>query len=180
MEGAVRILWSLVEWSRGGSQNEQRACSGSCFSIGSTKSIRTLWVKIGPNWCLWMVVLIESRQIRPIALLKCEIRKHPCDHSLNLSSHCPSICYHFPGLFSLLFSVGFTQALLSLWIYFCLLPWLPFLSFPGLSFCLCGFLFSACFLAYLTRVFPSMLMLMNFLSLLYIVLLASFLVLLLC
>lgn len=154
MEGAVRILWSLVEWSRGGSQNEERACSGSCFSIGSTKSIRTLWVKIGPNWCLWMVVLIESRQIRPIALLKCEIRKHPCDHSLNLSSHCPSIRYHFPGLFSLLFVSRFHSSPTVSVNLLCLLPWLPFLSFPGLSFCLCGFLFSACFLAYLTRVFP--------------------------
>ena len=97
MEGAVRILWSLVKWGRGGSQNEERAHSGSCFSIGSTKSIRTVWFKIGPNWCLLMAVLIESWQIRPIALLKCEILKHLCDRSLSLSSHClcvyPSICY---------------------------------------------------------------------------------------
>ena len=92
MEGAVRILWSLVEWDRGGSQNEKRARRGSCFSIGSTKSVRTLWFKICPNWCLLMAVLIESRQIRPIALLKGEILKHRCDHSLSLSSHC--LCVH--------------------------------------------------------------------------------------
>lgn len=148
MEGAVRILWSLVEWGRGGPQNEERARRGSCFSIGSSKSIRTLWFKIGPNWCLLMAVLIESQQIRPIALLKCEILKHLCDHSLNLSSTVciyPSICYHFPGLLSLLFVSRFHSNLTVTVNLLCLLPWLPFLSFPGLSFCLCGSLFSACF-----------------------------------
>lgn len=137
MEGAVRILWSLVKWGRGGSQNEERAHSGSCFSIGSTKSIRTVWFKIGPNWCLLMAVLIESWQIRPIALLKCEILKHLCDRSLSLSSHClcvyPSICYHFPGLLSLLFVSRFHSNPTITVSLLCLLPRLPFLVCPFVS-----------------------------------------------
>lgn len=89
-----------------------------------------------------MMVLIDSRQTRTIALLKHEILKQPCDHNLSLSFHClcacPSIRHLFPGLLSLLFiNRRFHSNCTVTPDSLCLLPWLPwhgpFLVFPFVS-----------------------------------------------